>query len=98
MKKSRYTEGQIIGILKQHEAGVKTADLCREHGISAATFYGCDLPPRINTFLPGYVKLKRPVLSECVQAQVDRAEARLLSRGGEMRHCSADLRWGQGYC
>jgi len=39
MKKSRYTEEQIIGILKQHEAGVKTADVCREHGISAATFY-----------------------------------------------------------
>ena len=40
MKKSRYTKEQIIGILKQQEAGVKTADLCREHGISAATFYG----------------------------------------------------------
>ena len=40
MKKSRFTEAQIMGILKQHEAGVKTADLCREHGISAATFYG----------------------------------------------------------
>ena len=39
MKKSRHTEEQIIGILKQHEAGVKTADLCREHGISDATFY-----------------------------------------------------------
>jgi putative transposase len=39
MKRSRYTEEQIIGILKQHEAGVKTADLCREHGISDATFY-----------------------------------------------------------
>lgn len=39
MKKSRYTEEQIIGILKQHEAGVKTADLCREHGVSEATFY-----------------------------------------------------------
>ena len=39
MKKNRYTEEQIIGILKQHEAGVKTADLCREHGISDATFY-----------------------------------------------------------
>jgi putative transposase len=40
MKKSRYREEQIIGILKQHEAGVKTAELCREHGISVATFYG----------------------------------------------------------
>jgi transposase-like protein len=40
MKKSLYSEEQIIGILKQHEAGVKTVDVCREHGISAATFYG----------------------------------------------------------
>jgi putative transposase len=39
MKKSRFSEEQIIGVLKQHEAGVKTAELCREHGISAATFY-----------------------------------------------------------
>ncbi len=39
MKKRRYMEEQIIGMLKQHDAGVKTADLCREHGISAATFY-----------------------------------------------------------
>ncbi len=39
MKKSRFSEEQIIGILKQHEAGLKTADLCREHGISPATFY-----------------------------------------------------------
>ena len=39
MKKSRFSEEQIIGMLKQHEAGVKTADVCREHGISAATFY-----------------------------------------------------------
>lgn len=39
MKKSRYTEEQIIGILKQHEAGVKMADLCREHGVSEAMFY-----------------------------------------------------------
>ena len=39
MKKSRYTEEQIIAILKQHKAGVKAADLCREHGISDATLY-----------------------------------------------------------
>lgn len=40
MKKSLYSEEQIIGILKQHEAGVKTADVCRERGIRTATFYG----------------------------------------------------------
>jgi len=39
MKKSRYSETQIIAILKKQEAGMKTADLCREHGISQATFY-----------------------------------------------------------
>ena len=39
MKKSQFREEQIIGILKQGEVGVKTAELCREHGISAATFY-----------------------------------------------------------
>ena len=39
MKRSRFTEEQIIGILREHEAGVKTADLCRKHGISTATFF-----------------------------------------------------------
>ena len=39
MKKGRFSEEQIIGILKQHEAGGKVADLAREHGISEATIY-----------------------------------------------------------
>lgn len=39
MPRKRHTEEQIIGILKQAEAGAKTIDLCREHGISDATFY-----------------------------------------------------------
>ena len=39
MKKSRFTEAQILAILKQGENGVPVADLCREHGISNATYY-----------------------------------------------------------
>ena len=39
MKTGRFSESQIIGILKQQEAGMKTGDICREHGISQATFY-----------------------------------------------------------
>ena len=39
MKRKRHTEEQIIAILKEHEAGMKTADLCRKHGISEASFY-----------------------------------------------------------
>lgn len=39
MKKSRFTEEQIIGIMREQEAGAATADVCRKHGISSATFY-----------------------------------------------------------
>ena len=39
MKKSRFTDSQIIAILKQAEAGSPVPELCREHGISSATFY-----------------------------------------------------------
>jgi putative transposase len=38
MKRKRFTEEQIIGILKEHELGAKTADVCRKHGISEASF------------------------------------------------------------
>ena len=39
MKRSRFSEEQIIGILKEHQAGLGSAELCRKHGISDATFY-----------------------------------------------------------
>ena len=39
MKRSRFSEEQIIAVLKEQEAGMPTADVCRRHGISSATFY-----------------------------------------------------------
>ena len=39
MRKSRFSEDQIIGILKEHQAGIGAKELCRKHGISGGTFY-----------------------------------------------------------
>ena len=39
MRKSRFTDAQILGMIKEQEAGLPTAELCRRHGLSPATFY-----------------------------------------------------------
>jgi len=39
MRKSRFTDAQIIGMIKEQEAGLPTAELCRKHGLSSAKFY-----------------------------------------------------------
>jgi len=68
MKRNRFTEEQIIGILKEHEAGVSVVDLCRKHGVSDASIYkwkakfgGMDVSEakRLRTLEDENTKLKR---------------------------------------
>jgi putative transposase len=68
MKRKRFTEEQIIGVLKEHESGLATGELCRKHGISSATFYswkskfgGMDVPEarRLKQLEGENAKLKR---------------------------------------
>jgi putative transposase len=68
LKRKRFTEEQIIAVLKEHELGAKTGDLCREYGISEATFHnwkskfgGMDVSDakRLKTLENENAKLKR---------------------------------------
>ena len=77
MKRARFTEEQIIGILREHEAGAKVADLTRKHGISDATFYnskakygGMDVSEakRLNELEEENAKLKKLLAEQMLDA------------------------------
>jgi putative transposase len=89
MKRSRFTEEQIIGILREQEAGVPVADLCRTHGLSSPTFYkwkakfgGMDVSEarRLKALEDENTKLKRmladAMLDRAIEAPLVRAQWR----------------------
>jgi putative transposase len=77
MKRKRFTEEQIIAVLREQEAGAKVADLCRKHGISDATFYnwkakygGMDVSDakRLKALEEENAKLKRLLADQMLEA------------------------------
>ena len=79
MRKSRFSEAQIIEILRQADAGMKVVDLCRQHGISDATFYkwrskygglGVSEAVRLRQLEEENRRLKRLVADQALDIQV----------------------------
>ena len=98
MKRSRFSEEQIIAVLREQEAGMSTAEVCRKHGISSATFYawkarfgGMDVSDakRLKSLEDENAKLKR-LLADAMLDNV--ALKDLLSKAGGCRPSHHDLR------
>ncbi len=79
MKRSKFSDSQIISILKQGEAGLPVSDICREHGISSATFYkwrakygGLDVPmmSRLKELEAENSRLKKMYAEERLNAEI----------------------------
>lgn len=102
MKRKRFSEEQIIAILREHEAGVPTADLCRKHGMSSASLYawkakfgGMDVSDtqRLKGLEAENAKLKR-LLAE---AMIDNAGLKdLLAKNGDVRAKARSRRASDG--
>ncbi len=79
MKKSKFSDSQIMSIIKQSEAGVPVPELCREHGMSSATFYkwrakygGLDLPmmTRLKELESENARLKKMYAEERLKSEI----------------------------
>ena len=97
MRKSRFTEAQIIGMIKEQEAGLPTAELCRKHGLSPATFYklkakygGMDLSDakRLKQLEDENAKLKRLVADALYPLRVAMID---IKPGTHFTHAPANL-------
>lgn len=102
MKRARFTEEQIIGVLNEHEAGAKTADLARKHGVSEATLYnwkakysGMDVSEakRLRQLEDENAKLKKLLAEQMLDAAALRE---LLSKNGRARRQARSCRASTG--
>ena len=77
MKPSRFSDSQILPILKQNESGISVADLCREHGMSSASFYKCggmdaSIMKRMKDLETENARLKKMYAEKKLKAEISR--------------------------